>query len=62
MHIRISYDDSSEKDEALKLVKYLVKVLGSKYTVYASKKVYRNRKNSGGRIYINLAPKGSARS
>lgn len=56
LRIRISYDDKAEKGEALRLVRYLVKVLSTKYDVYTSK-VYRNRKNSGGRLYMNLVPK-----
>lgn len=57
LHIRVSYDYSSEKAEAQKLVKYLMKMLSSKYDVQSSGKVYRNRRNSGGRIYLNVKPK-----
>lgn len=57
IRIRISYDDRCEKGEALKLVDYLVEALRSKYSVYTSKKIYKNSKNSGGRIYMNLKPR-----
>lgn len=62
LRIRVSYDDKTERDEALRLVKYLVKVLDTKYDVYTSGKVYKNRKNTGGRIYMNVTPKKHASS
>lgn len=57
LHVRISYDDSSEKEYAIELTKYIVKALSSKYDVETSWKVYKNRRNTGGRIYLNVKPK-----
>uniref|UniRef100_A0A7C4H7P6 Uncharacterized protein n=1 Tax=Ignisphaera aggregans TaxID=334771 RepID=A0A7C4H7P6_9CREN len=56
--IRLMYSEKNEKKEALKLAKYLVKMLEKKgYNVKSNSKIYRNKKNNGGRIYISLEKK-----
>ncbi|MEM1695161.1 MAG: hypothetical protein QXU26_01550 [Thermofilaceae archaeon] len=53
--LRLMYSEKEERREALKLAKLLVKTLEKKgYDVKTNLKVYKNRKNSGGRIYLSL--------
>lgn len=53
--LRLMYNEKEEKKKALKLAKLLIETLEKKgYVVKTNMKIYRNRKNSGGRIYISL--------
>ncbi|MEM3964411.1 MAG: hypothetical protein QW584_01645 [Thermofilaceae archaeon] len=53
--LRLMYSEKEERREALRLAKLLVKTLEKKgYAVKTDLKVYKNRKNSGGRIYLSL--------
>lgn len=56
--LRLMYSEKEERREALRLAKLLVKTLEKKgYAVKTDLKVYKNRKNSGGRIYLSLERK-----
>lgn len=53
--LRLMYNEKEEKKKALKLAKLLIETLEKKgYVAKTNMKIYRNRKNSGGRIYISL--------
>jgi len=53
--LRLMYSEKEERREALKLAKLLMKTLEKKgYAVKTNLKVYKNRKNGGGRIYLSL--------
>ncbi|MEM1694283.1 MAG: hypothetical protein QXE75_03625 [Sulfolobales archaeon] len=53
--LRLMYSDKDERKEALKLAKFLMRVLEKRgYIVKSNMKMYKNRRNDGGRIYISL--------
>lgn len=60
MKIRVSFDDHRERVDAIRLARYLVKVLNRRYRVRTTYKVYKNRENSGGRIYIDVEVKNKS--
>ncbi|WP_018153270.1 hypothetical protein [Methanothermococcus thermolithotrophicus] len=53
--IRVMWNSEAEKKDAEYVVNRIVKVFSSLKRWSCSKsRIYNNRKNSGGRIYINL--------
>ncbi|MEM1829930.1 MAG: hypothetical protein QXH21_08210 [Ignisphaera sp.] len=53
--LRLMYSDKDERKEVLKLAKFLMRVLEKRgYIVKSNMKMYKNRRNDGGRIYISL--------
>ena len=55
--IRIMWDDFMDKDEAIRLAKKIEDLLVREGYKYTKPKFFRNRKNSGGRIYISITNK-----
>lgn len=60
IHLRIMYDSKEERVEAIRLTKYLMKMMERRgYNVQTNLKIYKNKKNQGGRIYLNIVRKQS---
>lgn len=54
IQIRVLYTDKDEKREALKVVRRIVRAISKRYEVSTNMKVYRNKRNTGGRIYLTV--------
>jgi hypothetical protein len=52
--IRVMWDSEKEEQDARYVVEKIKKAFKLKRWSYSVSKVYKNRRNSGGRIYINL--------
>lgn len=54
IQIRVLYTDKDEKREALRVVRRIVRAISKRYEVSTNMKVYKNKRNTGGRIYLTV--------
>lgn len=57
IQLRVMFTEKEERKDAMRIAKKIASALSKRYSVTISKKVYKNRKNNGGRIYMVVVPR-----